>query len=49
MFAFLGLRGSYLRTFDQGFKHLVAEWIHFTLFAIILPTIKLEVYTFGGL
>ena len=28
---------------------LVAEWIHFTLFGIILPTIKLKVYTFGGL
>ena len=28
---------------------LVAEWIHFTLFWIILPTIKLKVYTFGGL
>ena len=30
-------------------KHLVAEWIHFTLFGIILPTLKLKVYTFGGL
>ena len=28
---------------------LVAEWIHFTRFGIILPTIKLKVYTFGGL
>ena len=28
---------------------LVAEWIHFTLFGIIVPTIKLKVYTFGGL
>ena len=27
---------------------LVAEWIHFTLFGIILPTIKRKVYTFGG-
>ena len=27
---------------------LVAEWIHFTLFRIILPTIKLKVYTFEG-
>ena len=25
---------------------LVAEWIHFTLFGLILPTIKLKVYTF---
>ena len=24
---------------------LVAEWIHFTLFGITLPTIKLKVYT----
>ena len=28
---------------------LVAEWIHFTLSGIILPTLKLKVYTFGGL
>ena len=28
---------------------LVAEWIHFTLFGRMLPTIKLKVYTFGGL
>ena len=27
---------------------LVAEWIHFTLFGIISPTIKLKVYTFGA-
>ena len=26
----------------------VAEWIHFTLFGIISPTIKLKVYTFGA-
>ena len=30
-------------------KHLVAEWIHFTLFGKILPTIILKVYTFWGL
>ena len=29
--------------------YLVAEWIHFTLLGIILPSIKLKVYTFGGL
>ena len=29
--------------------YLVAEWIHLTLFGVILPTIKLEVYTFWGL
>ena len=28
---------------------LVAEWIHFTLFWIILPTIKPKVYTLWGL
>ena len=27
------------------FIFLVAEWIHFTLLGIILPTIKLKVYT----
>ena len=27
----------------------VAEWIHFTLFRIVLPTIKLKAYAFGGL
>ena len=26
----------------------MAEWIHFTLSGITLPTIKLKVYTFGG-
>ena len=26
--------------------HLVAEWIHFTLFGIILLTLKIKVYTF---
>ena len=29
-------------------QSLVAELIHFRLFGIILPTIKLKVYTFGG-
>ena len=29
--------------------NLVAEWIHFTLFGIILATIILKVYTFWGL
>ena len=28
---------------------LVAEWIHFRLLGMILQTIKLKVYTFGGL
>ena len=32
-----------------GESSLVAEWIHFTLFGMILPTIQLKVYTFGGL
>ena len=32
------------------YSNLVAEWIHFTLFWIILPTIKTEsVNFFGGL
>ena len=31
------------------FIYLIAEWIHFTLFGIILPTIKPKVYTFWGL
>ena len=30
-------------------EDLVAEWIHFTLFGIILPTTKQKVYTFWGL
>ena len=28
---------------------LGAEWMHFTLLGIVLPTKKLKVYTFGGL
>ena len=31
---------------DLGFRVVVAEWIHFTLFGIMLPAIKLKVYTF---
>ena len=41
-----------LPTFIASCLHdiiLVAEWIHFTLLGIILPTIKLKVYTFWGL
>ena len=30
-------------------EDLVAEWIHFTLFGIIVPTIKLKVQAFGGI
>ena len=33
----------------EDLSSLVAEWIHCTLFGIILPTIKLKVYTFWGL
>ena len=33
---------------SRGF-YLVAEWTHFTLLGIVLPTIKLKVYSFGGL
>ena len=34
-----------------GVQHLglVAEWTHFALFGIILPTLKINVYTFWGL
>ena len=42
------LRSLVLERHDPE-THLVAEWIHFTLFGIILPTIKLKVYTSGGL
>ena len=28
---------------------LVAEWVHSRCFGIILPTMKLKVYTFRGL
>ena len=34
-------------SYGLGFR--VEGWIHFTLFGIILPTIKLKVYTFWGL
>ena len=34
---------------DLRLSVLVAEWIHFTRFGTILPTLKLKVYTFGGL
>ena len=37
-----------LKGFQSDTFFLVAEWIHFTLLGIILPTIKLKVYTFGG-
>ena len=43
--------GCYDGCYDELFLSrgsLVAEWIHFTLFGIILPTIKLKVYTFWG-
>ena len=41
---FRGNRGGLM-----GLVFLVAEWIHFTLFGIILPTINLKVYTSWGL
>ena len=31
------------------YVYLVAEWIRFTLFGIILPTTELKVYTLRGL
>ena len=43
-----GLRFGSSR-FHSALLFLVAEWIHSTLFGIILPTIKLKVYTVGGL
>ena len=45
-----GLRVS-AKAFAEVALHLllVAEWIHFALLGIILPTIKLKVYTLGGL
>ena len=36
------------KVLEEGFVILVAEWIHFTLFGILSPTIKLKVYTFGS-
>ena len=33
---------------DSNIPCLAAEWVHFTLFGIILPNIKLKVHTFGG-
>ena len=33
----------------RALRFLVAEWIQFTLFGILSPTIKLKVCTFGGL
>ena len=39
--------GSYLESYKE--IPVIAEWIHFTLLGIISPTIKLKVYTFGGL
>ena len=34
---------------EKGFVFLVAEWIHFILFGVIVPTIQLKAYTFWGL
>ena len=57
----LGVEGSAFRVLGLGFKGLgfrglgfrglglVAGWIHFALLGIILPTIKLKVYSFWGL
>ena len=49
----LGLRPLSRRQHRTGIDSLsililVAKWIHFTLFGIILPNIKQKVYTFGG-
>ena len=44
-----GLHWVLGKEFTLSYHNLVAEWIHFTLFWIVLPTIKLKVYTFLGL
>ena len=41
------VRGFRLNLVGLGFR--VAEWIHFTLPGITLPTIELKVYTSWGL
>ena len=51
---FAGLPAEYQQVLISELQYqfiylLVAEWIHFTLFGIILPTIKPTVYTFWGL
>ena len=33
----------------RAFSVSIAEWMHFALFWIILPTTNLKVYTLGGL
>ena len=33
------------KCWPRSFIQKVAEWIHFTLFEIILPTIKLKMYS----
>ena len=45
----VGNRSGALAERDVDTTYLVAQWIHFTFFGIILPTIKLKVYTFWGL
>ena len=40
---------AFSRRESLGGVELVAEWIHFTLLGIILPTIKLKLHTFWGL
>ena len=43
-------RGVLISELQYQFIYLlVAEWIHFTLVGIILPTIKPALYTFWGL
>ena len=49
---FLGSLGGFqvrVSWFGVRVITLVAEWIHFTRFWILLPTIKLKVCTFGGI
>ena len=37
-----------LNVWNAPLEYLVAEWIPFTLFGIISPTIELKVYAFWG-
>ena len=50
VYLLLGIRLTLkLKAGHKPNQYLVAEWIHFTLLGIISPTIKLTVYTVGGL
>ena len=44
----IGRDGLPAPSFHRVLKGLVAEWIHFTLFGMVLPTVTPKVYTFWG-